>query len=172
MCIRCIVNDINQCEDRSILPTLELDQVNSYYYNPTQNNNNSDISQFYVPQPIDSLIWQNAGFDSTQPIKVHFVMENSIVYDEGFSIRSDGFTDSDVVSISKIFDNVSSFANINFEYTDDYSEADIRLATSDFGDGLYGYMYPQGTSLESDGLGVLNSNPEYWNNSSNQYIYR
>ena len=168
MCIRCIVNDINQCEDRSILPTLELDQVNSYYYNPTQNNNNSDISQFYVPQPIDSLIWQNAGFDSTQPIKVHFVMENSIVYDEGFSIRSDGFTDSDVVSISKIFDNVSSFANINFEYTDDYNEADIRLATSDFGDGLYGYMYPQGTSLESDGLGVLNSNPEYWNNSSNQ----
>ena len=167
MCIRCIINDINQCEDRSILPTFELDQVNSYY-NPAQNNNDSDIFQFYAPQPIDSLIWENAAFDSTQPIKVHFVSENSIVYDEGFSIRSDGFTGSDVVSISKIFDNVSSFANINFEYTDDQTEADIRLATSDFGDGLYGYMYPQGTSLESDGLGVLNSNPEYWNNSSNQ----
>ena len=44
----CIVNDINQCEDRSILPTLELDQVNSYYYNPTQNNNNSDIDKLSV----------------------------------------------------------------------------------------------------------------------------
>ena len=46
MCIRCIVNDINQCEDRSILPTLELDQVNSYYYNPTHHYPTTDRERF------------------------------------------------------------------------------------------------------------------------------
>ena len=126
------------------------------------------IEQVDPSSPLDSLVWQNARLDNSEVVNVYFAMENSSLYDEGSLIVSDGFSSEQIAAISGIFENISSFANIHFEYTSNQLDADIKLATSDLGAGLLGYMYPQNSSLESDGLGVLNSSEEFWNPSSTQ----
>ena len=127
-----------------------------------------DVASAGAPSPTDALVWGSAVWHTSETIQVYFAAEGTSVDDEGTSITSDGFSDTAIANIMGIFDGVSNFANIDFALTTSQAEADIQLATSDLGGGLLGYMYPQGTSGSSDGLGVLTSNPQYWNASSMQ----
>ena len=119
--------------------------------------------------PTEALVWNNAAFDNSQSIQVYFAMAGSTVNNNGTLITSDGFSQTDLTTIMNIFNSVSNFANIQFTQTFNQSSADIQMATSNLDGGLLGYMYPQGSSLISSGLGVLTSNSSYNNSESMQY---
>lgn len=127
-----------------------------------------DVASAGAISPTDALVWGSAVWHTSETIQVYFAAEGTSVDDEGTSITSSGFSNTAIANIMGIFDGVSNFANIDFALTTSQAEADIQLATNDLGGGLLGYMYPQGTSGSSDGLGILTSNPQYWNASSMQ----
>ena len=152
-----------------------LAQTGGTYYISAGAYNDETTGQYTVtveevqpPSPLDAMEWKGAAFDNSQTIEVYFALGGSTVDDEGTSITSEGFTQTQIDAIMGIFDNVSSFADISFARTLDQSGADIQLATENLGSSLLGYMYPQGSSDTSDGLGVLTSNSTYWNTASLQ----
>ncbi|MCP5074273.1 MAG: hypothetical protein GY947_13425, partial [Rhodobacteraceae bacterium] len=119
-----------------------------------------------VASPTDALEWGGAAWDNSQTITVYFALTGTTVDDEGNLIVSDGFTQAEIDLIMGIFSGVTEFANINFAQTGNKYAADIQLATDNLGASLMGYMYPQGSSISSDGLGVFNSNSTFWNAAS------
>lgn len=126
------------------------------------------ISSSQAPSPTSSLVWQNAEFSTSSALNVYFALTGETVNDEGYTIYSDGFSDSQINNIMGVFSQVSSFSNIRFDRTYSQQDADIQLAVADLGSGLLGFMYPQGSSSFSDGLGVFTSDPYFWNDDSLQ----
>ena len=120
------------------------------------------------PDPLDAITWQGAQLDDSGPISVYFALAGTTVDDEGTTITSDGFSATEIAAVMGILQGVSNFADIAFQQTTDQAAADLRLATTDIGGGTLGYMYPQGSSTSSDGLGVFTSDPTYWNDPSMQ----
>ncbi|MCP5073381.1 MAG: hypothetical protein GY947_08825, partial [Rhodobacteraceae bacterium] len=146
------------------------------YYIEADSVNNQKIGNYQIdvearvppapPSPTDALVWDGADWDNSQTINVFFALGGTTVDDEGTTIASDGFTFAEINLILGIFSGVTEFANINFQQTTNQGAADIELATDDLGASLLGYMYPQGSSSSSDGLGVFNSNSTFWNPAS------
>ena len=120
------------------------------------------------PDPLAAITWHGAQLNDSAPINVYFALAGTTVDDEGTTITSDGFSATDMASVMAILQGVSNFADISFQQTTDQAKADLQLATTNIGGGTLGYMYPQGTSATSDGLGVFTSDPTYWNAPSMQ----
>ncbi len=152
--------------------TLTAGYTGTYYIEADSFNNNKtgdyqiDVTETVPAVPTDSLEWSGAAFSTASTINVYFATSGSTVDDEGTTITSDGFTTTEINAIMGMFDGVTDFANINFQRTTNQSAADIQLATDNLGSSLLGYMYPQGSSSSSDGLGVFTSNSTYWNSAS------
>lgn len=144
----------------------------TFYIEADSYNNNKtgdyqiEVAIVLPPEPTDALIWGGAILDNSQTITVYFALAGTTVDDEGTTITSDGFTQPQIDAIIGIFSGVSGFENISFQQTTNQAAADIQIATDDLGGSVLGYMYPQGTSGSSDGLGIFTSNPTYWNDAS------
>jgi serralysin len=119
-------------------------------------------------QPADAVTWNNGNFTGQSVIDVYFALEGSTVDDNGATITSDGFSDAEIAMIMGIFDGVSDFTAITFQRTTNQATADMQLARDNLGPSLLGKMYPQGTTFNSDGLGLLTSNSFFWNATTMQ----
>jgi serralysin len=119
-------------------------------------------------RPTDSVGWNNGNFTGQSVIDVYFALEGSTVDDNGETITSDGFTSAEIAMIMGIFDGVSDFTAITFQRTTNQATADMQLARDNLGPSLLGKMYPQGTTFNSDGLGLLTSNSFFWNATTMQ----
>ena len=123
-----------------------------------------EVSEVIPPRPTGALEWGNAAWNTSQTINVYFA-DNGITVSDGTT--STGFSQVEETSMMGMLNNVTNFANIDFQKTESQVGADIRFAHADLGGGLLGYMIPQNYNSD-EGLGVLTNNSSYWNDTSMQ----
>ena len=123
-----------------------------------------EVSEVILPRPTGALEWGNAAWNTSQTINVYFA-DNGVTVSDGTT--STGFSQVEETSMMGMLNNVTNFANIDFQKTESQVAADIRFAHADLGGGLLGYMIPQNYNSD-EGLGVLTNNSSYWNDTSMQ----
>ena len=123
-----------------------------------------EVSEVIPPRPTGALEWGNAAWNTSQTINVYFA-DNGVTVSDGTT--STGFSQVEETSMMEMLNNVTNFANIDFQKTESQVGADIRFAHADLGGGLLGYMIPQNYNSD-EGLGVLTNNSSYWNDTSMQ----
>jgi hypothetical protein len=123
-----------------------------------------EVSEVISPRPTGALEWGNAAWNTSQTINVYFA-DNGVTVSDGTT--STGFSQVEETSMMGMLNNVTNFANIDFQKTESQVGADIRFAHADLGGGLLGYMIPQNYNSD-EGLGVLTNNSSYWNDTSMQ----
>ena len=123
-----------------------------------------EVSEVIPPRPTGALEWGNAAWNTSQTINVYFA-DNGVTVSDGTT--STGFSQVEETSMMGMLNNVTNFANIDFQKTESQVGADIRFAHADLGGSLLGYMNPQNYNSD-EGLGVLTNNSSYWNDTSMQ----
>ncbi|MEM7506942.1 MAG: pre-peptidase C-terminal domain-containing protein [Pseudomonadota bacterium] len=134
---------------------------------------NLTVSGATPPSPVDAIRGENA-LDTSDKIHV-YLAEGGETYSERFDgttqlFEASGFNEYERGQIFSIFEQVETFADIDFELTNDRDAADLELASSNLSSAisngtLLGYFYFP-TSTGTGGHGVLNNGFSAWDDQA------